>query len=341
MKEHISKIGFLVTLIVAVVILAYAAREVRTAGTLKGFSLRQNEFEGSIIGSHRADVALNAGHFNNAAQTFSGDATIRISPNLSANAAGGVFNPSGDLEQTFLIKHAVLSLGHREEIEGRPSIIEYGSSKPIDLTRDPRRAEVTGTGAYTWKAQSIESSFWYPFDRYSVYINPTLITGTETGGVVQYGLIEPIDNFSVELNVPNFRMNVIRKESLERGGDRYLIEFSRPIVLRIITLTIAILALLWLAYLALFADTGSHVGELVTFFLGIWGVRSTLLGDLAVFPIMLDYSALVLAVVAVGVVVSKWAQDRASAFKCPFCRVSISPEAIRCPNCTSNLPQPE
>lgn len=340
MKKHISKIGLLVTLIVAVVILAYAAREVRTAGTVKGFSLRQNEFEGSVIGSHHGDVELNAGHFNPAAQIFSGDATIKISPNLSANA-DGVFYPSGDLEQTFLIKHAVLSLGHREEIEGRPSIIEYGSSKPIDLTRDARRAEVAGTGAYTWKAQAIESSFWYPFDKYSVYINPTLVTGTETGGVVQYGLIEPIDIFSVELNVPNFRMNVIRKESLERGGDRYLIEFSRPIVLRIITLTIAILAVVWLTYLALFADAGSHVGELVTFFLGIWGVRSTLLGDLAVFPIMLDYSALVLAVVAVGVVVSKWAQDRASTFKCPHCRISISPDATRCPNCTSNLPQPE
>jgi hypothetical protein len=339
MKKHISKIGLVVTLIGAAAILLYAASEVRTAGTLKGFGLEQNRFEGSLIGSHHADVALTADQFNSATQMFSGDATVRISPNSSPNAGDGIVYPSDEPEQTFLIKHAILSLGHREEIEGKPSIIEYGSSKPIELTRNPRWAEVNGTGAYSWRTQSTRSSFWYPFDGYSLYINPTLITGTETEGVVQYGPIEPIETFSVELRVPNFRMNVIRKESPERGGDRYRVEFARPIVLRIITVTIGILAVVWLTYLALFADTGSHIGELVTFFLGIWGVRSTLLGNLSVFPIMLDYATLVLAVVAVGIVVSKWAQVRASAFKCPHCRVSISPDASRCPNCTSNLPQ--
>jgi hypothetical protein len=108
----------------------------------------------------------------------------------------------------------------------------------------------------------------------------------------------------------------------------------------VITFFIGVLALIWLSYLAWTVDTKSYVGQILTFFLGIWGVRTTLLAGLSVFPVMLDYATLMLSVVAVGIVISKWMQERFSTVtrECPACKMKIPLEASKCPYCTSNVP---
>ena len=336
LKKHFTKhagtIGILITIIVVALILYFALREVNTARTLVGFPLEQYQH------SRRARVELRVDQFNSANLIFSGSARVSITPNISSSSAGSITYPSGEPEQTLAMKNAVLSLAHGSNEAGRPILVEQGSSEVIELK--PTSGEVAGKGNFTWRSQSVRSSFWYPFDSYLLHLNPSLIVSTKDDGVGNAGFYEFIETMEVELGVPNLRMNLIPRQTVNSTDDRYEIVFQRPLALRVTTGIIGLLALIWLVYLYRYADPGNYIAQILTFFLGIWGVRTTLLAGFSVFPVMLDYATLTLSVMAVGIVLSKWTKEILSSTttKCPHCKMKIPLEASRCPYCTSSVP---
>ena len=341
LKKHSSAaVGALIVLVAAGILVYAIIDGGKAARTVIGFPLEQYKREGAIIGSRRARVQLTADQFNSARLLFAGSTKVSITPNTSPSSNGNITFPTGEPEQTLAIKNVILSLTHTDKEEGKTIIVEQGSSEVIELKSNPRWAEVAGKGNFTWQAQSITSSFWYPFDRYLLHVNPSLIVLKKNDSDVDYGTYEYIETMEIELSAPNLRMNATKRQVANSMEDPYEIVLKRPLVLRILTIFAGLLVPAWLYFLYKSADTGSNAGKILAFFFGIWAYRETLLSGFSVFPIMLDYVTLTLAIVAVTIIILKWRQEPSSTImrECPYCKMKIPLEAKRCPQCTSNVP---
>jgi hypothetical protein len=329
LKKHIEKIGIAITLFIVVIILYFAFNEIKIAHDLVGFS-DKNPYTQKI---RRVRVKIRADQFNPTNVTFSGSSIISITPNISQNSDGNIIYPIGEPKNTKSLKNATLSFMHRSQEYGKPIIMIEGDSEAIELK--PKFGGISGRGDFTWQAQTNTSSFWYPFDSYSLHVNPTLFISTKNETFEEF-----IETLEVEVGISNFRMNVISRQSINSTDDRGEIIFRRPIALRIVTGITGLLAVLWLFYLVKYADPGTYIGQIISFFLGILGIKTVLLSGFSVFPSILDYLFLMLSVMAIGIVLSKWIKESVfvSTTKCPFCKMKISIGASRCPYCTSNFP---
>jgi hypothetical protein len=328
MKRHIKKIGFSFTILIVAVIVTFAMREYKTTRPVAGFTLARGE------GSRMAYVRLVADSFSPAAGTLSGTANFSIWPRVLGNSAGRLAMADGEPQLTLAIDGAVLYFYRRQMVGGSPALVQQGSSEIIELKRAAASSEIHGEGDFNWNVRSIVPTFRYPFDSYVLDVDPSLTLLRK-----EDGFLEEIDTLEVDLRVPNLRMTRIRNQSVVMGASPYEIKLSRPIALRVIALAVAILAVAWLVHLTWFAEPEGYVGQLLTFFVGIWGIRTTLLAGISYFPLFLDYVALSLSVAAAGIILSRWSQARFGDTQrcCPRCKLKINAKADRCPHCTSEL----
>lgn len=217
-------------------------------------------------------------------------------------------------------------------------VSQGGSHSPVELKMD-LGGNIVGSGSFEWLAHEITVPFLYPFDSYKLYVNPSV--STSTGKEIGWAPGIQIDTLVAYQKIPNLRMAVTSLKSENRSADWYEIYLDRPVALKLITITIILLWFVWLIYLTRFGKVENYVGRLVLFFVSLVGVRATLLVGVGIFPLLIDYIILCLSIGAVGIVLEKWARENTAVNQivCPDCKMTIAPDATRCPFCTTNLSQ--
>lgn len=153
----------------------------------------------------------------------------------------------------------------------------------------------------------------YPFDHYQLMLGITFSKVTTTGSVI------PIDraatNAGLELSVDNTisRLSLARPTSVQPENYRSTgvafdsitsLNFSRPIYLQILTVLLTMLIVLAAAYGVLFRPFTQIIPTVGGIVLGVWGIRSLLVGscppDSTGVDLVLE-AAILLLLLAVGV----------------------------------------
>jgi hypothetical protein len=179
-------------------------------------------------------------------------------------------------------------------------IIEQGHSQGILPMRSETSFQfpISGEGQFSWNVVTDRSPFWYPFDRYRLFVNPELVVPETARG--QFAYFEHADLF--ELDVAASNLIISATTPANPGGavspDPYEVKLKRPIIISIMALALVIIGVGFLSHLATVDDVSSLMWQSLTFFAGIWGVRSILLTGFAVFPVLIDYVTLTLYLLA-------------------------------------------
>ena len=190
----------------------------------------------------------------------------------------------------------------------------------------------SGTAGFRMGLTPIRAGFWYPYDAY-------LLRAVGSVGVPETKVmssVELVDRTEVIFAVPNIRVEAAGID--KRGNDvEVSARITRPLVLQILAGVMLVLALIWIYWLIRHAKVDSQVGQLVGFFVSIWGWRSVLLGDESIFPSALDYLLLTLSVMATAIVLLRWwdALRQVTSQKCPQCYEDIPLQARICGHCRS------
>src|SRR5271165_2431009 len=111
---------------------------------------------------YHTSVSLTFKEFRSAGNLFAGSVVIEMSP---ASARG-----KPDSKQLLL----------RFNRYGKPETLTYqgGGDEPIAVGSRPAWGSLTGKGTFSWTAIARPGPFFYPFDRYDLIVNPSLMEVT-------------------------------------------------------------------------------------------------------------------------------------------------------------------
>jgi hypothetical protein len=257
-----------------------------------------------------------------AGNEFVGSVLVQVDP--SANPAA----------KTSDLGYSKVSL-RVDHCEAHSCIDEGQSDNPISLSpsNDPLRREWSGNGDFMWKAVPITSSFFYPFDRYTLHVNPMLLQIREANADRFY--TSYISIVKVNFGNTNFQPHLSRFNP-DPQADPYQIELGRPPILQALVICVAFLLAVWLVHLIV-AKAEEHTGQIISLFLGVFTIRSLLLGGAPVFPSLIDYCALSVYLVAALVVLVKNAFPDPPGQVCPHCKSPLPDGACVCPQCTRDI----
>jgi hypothetical protein len=312
-----------VTLVLASVVIWAIWRDARSQAT------RHVVLDTKVEKSPHTHVAFSVDSIRYSDATLTGTLTVLIVPFLETPRLADTVSVSDTLSLTqtaFIVRRPPSDT--RFEILG-------DSFVPILLTRKPLRAELIASSKIAWGLQDDPSVFWYPFDRYTLQVDPQLLR-PQLGG---WWETMRLNQFYLDLSGQNLRFHAPIQQSSDINQNQYIFQLERPAVLRAIVLIAAMLSVIWLVFLATAADPKETIGSIVTFFLGVFALRSTLLGTVTVFPTLIDYASLALYTTAITIILVRWLwiQGQTNNRSCPFCQSSIHPNALRCPHCTAKL----
>lgn len=354
--KRIICLGILCVLGVVLVISVSTLSEINSYKNPLTLYIGQGVYKDTTSGSRTADIDLRINSFNTASRNLSGSAGVSMYVRRFSNPSKELIESIKKYEDEIRsISEVVIRFFHYQTDKDIKGYLGQGrTTQSIKLRYDRIANSMVGEGEFIWLANTLVSSFWYPFDNYQVYVNPAILIPDKNNLNISY--IDNIEQMNLEMQVPNLRMvagkrlvsSYFQKRdskdpsifTLERDPrDLYIIKLDRPFTLRIICIFLSILSLLWLGYLIYFADTESHIGGILPFFVGIWGIKSTLVGNLHIFPSFLDYFVIVLSMVAVIIVFFKWWFKIVSTNtkECPLCLSKVSSLATKCPQCLSRL----
>jgi len=271
-------------------------------------------------------LSLSFKEFRPAGNQFSGSITVDIAPNLDRLKSEGL------QKWTEAHKKAVLRLNH---YDGHSLTWQGGTDEPVALSFPPAWGALRGTDTFTWSAEPERGAFFYPFDRYNLHVNPSLM---EVSDPAIYPSLS-IDTLSADFTNSNLVPQLHNLEA-KYPDDRYSISLERPILLRFLAVIVGGLLVLWLGYLLWSSKAGEQAGQLVSLFAGVFAIRSSLLSGAPLFPSLIDYCALAIYLSAVLIVLLKWVLPDRKPEPCPWCQSPISSKAKVCPQCTRDLTQP-
>jgi hypothetical protein len=213
--------------------------------------------------------------------------------------------------------------------ESDGSLYQGGSDDTIALAFPDAWGALRGAGTFSWAGDPQHGPFLYPFDRYVLRVNPILLQPSDSKSYPFY----PIDTLVTDFGNSNFipRLKNLRAQP---PNDLYEITVERPVLLRRLAIIVGGLLLVWLIYLVWVAKPEEYAGHVVTLFVGVFSIRSSLLSGAPVFPSLIDYCALAVYLSAVLIVLIKWMLPDKNKKECPFCKSSIPLTATVCPQCT-------
>jgi hypothetical protein len=221
----------------------------------------------------------------------------------------------------------VLRFDHYES-ESNRFMYQGGSDDPITLAFPPAWGSFMGKGTFSWAGVPQPGPFFYPFDSYvlKIQIHPSLIQLSDFH-------LRPIDAVVTDFGGSNF---IPRRVDLyaHAPNDLYEIILRRPLLLQLLASIVAALLFIWLNYLIWFAKPEEYAGNVVTLFVGVFSIRTSLLSGAPVFPGFIDYCALGVYLSAALIVLIKWLIPDKKTKECMFCKSSIPLAATICPHCT-------
>ena len=321
------KIAAMVALVLAVLGLAFGW-ELATAQRSMGLRLYSTE------APYAADVELTLSAMDASALRVTGMAKI-----LLEIRDGDMIPPPEDKgsDQIARISQMILTLGRFSEGDA-----EY----PLDGTDAPTATIDLKGGGFDAKQgeavvflplQPIAPAIWYPFDSYLLRVVPHLIIPDQPGG--DSGTMKKVEAMRINFDLPDVR---ITAEPDDTRGDHVEMRarFDRPLTTRVLAGMIGLVSIVWLYWLARHARVETQVGQLVAFFVSIWGWKSVLASTDRVFPSILDYSMLGLSIIAVGIVLIRWWEGLGVVTNktCPQCASEIPLKALVCGQCRSLQP---
>ncbi len=264
-------------------------------------------------------VSLTFKELQPAGNVFSGPVIITVKQGQASKQAE-------DAAQEF--RKTVLRFEH---FKGSEFEIVGNTDGAIDFASVPLSDTLVGKGTFWWKgvSQTYRGPFYYPFDRYVLSVNPFLV---KSDGPKYF--TDPVDSLDVDFGGLSFVPQIKSLRAQSRNDDFYEITLQRPALLRVIAGFVAVLLLFWLAYLIWFAKAEENVGQVVTLFIGVFSIRSSLLSGAPVFPGLIDYCTLAVYLSAVLIVLVKWKFPDQNTKECPFCKSFIPLTASVCPQCT-------
>jgi hypothetical protein len=270
-------------------------------------------------------VNLTFKDFHPAGNQFTGSVSIEVAPQLDRIKPDAVQNWAKSFKQVLLRFY---------HFNSQALTYQGGADEPIALAFPPAWGSLMGKGTFGWTGDSRFGPFVYPFDTYVLRVNPDLIQLTDAS---EYSNA-PIDTLQMDFENSNFIPHLI-KLNAQQPNDPYQVELQRPAILRVLAVIIAILLVAWLIYLIWFANPDEYAGNVVTLFVGVFSIRTSLLSGAPVFPSLIDYCALAVYLSAALVVLVKWSfPDNPGTQECPLCRSKIPQAATVCPQCTHPLP---
>ncbi len=309
---------FVVVTLAAIAVVCLAVTEVQTARPSAGFSRQTNDDPFLIF------VTLTVTDFNTLTSNATGTAHIEIYPKDEHTSAEAM--PTGSMTLD-LLHYLPPNPGEKQSY-----LIEGGSVKPVDISDLRHISDVD----FSWRASAQVLPFLYPFDSYTLHLYPELSQSTDTTGVM---ISQVVDTATVNLETTSMRMQLTPLATTDRDGDPAVVVLERPLAIRVVAVVVAVLAVIWLIYLAILAETNTFTGGIISFFVGVWGLRATLMSGVSIFPALIDYVVLAFSVVAVGIMLARWSSTLVAppARQCPYCKQSVAKDATRCPHCTSEL----
>ena len=268
-------------------------------------------------------LALTFKEFRPAGNQFSGTLTVEVAPNTDRMPPDAIQKWSANL------KKVVLRINH---YGGQSLTYQGGTDEPVALAFPPAWGSLMGKGAFTWNAETAAGPFFYPFDRYTLRLNPSLMEVSDTA---VYPTVQ-IDSFQTDFANSNFipHLHNIRTQY---PNDPYEILLDRPLLLRSLAIIVSVLLVLWLFYLIRFAKPGEQAGQLVSLFVGVFSIRSSLLSGAPLFPSLIDFCALGIYLAAVLIVLVRWMLPDHTTTECPHCKSQIPLGAEFCAQCSQPI----
>ncbi len=275
-------------------------------------------------------LALTFKEFHPAGNQFSGTLSVEVAPNTDRMQPEAIQKWSADL------KKVVLRINH---YDGHTLSYQGGTDSPVALAFPPAWGSLMGKGTFIWNAEAASGPFFYPFDRYTLHLNPSLMEVTDPA--VYPNVL--IDTFETDFANSNFipHLNNIRTQY---PNDPYEILLDRPLMLRSLAIIVGVLLIFWLFYLIRFAKPGEQAGQLVSLFVGVFSIRSSLLSGAPLFPSLIDFCAIGVYLAAVLIVLVRWTLPDHGTTECPYCKSQIPLGANVCCQCTrpvNTVPLPD
>ena len=271
-------------------------------------------------------VTLTFKEFHPAGNQFTGSVVIESAPRLEQ------LQPDEIKQAASSFSHVLLRFYRRDQ---RGTNFQGGSDAPITMAFPPAWGSLMGNGTFSWTATPQPGAFYYPFDRYLLTVNPALMEVSQRD--VYYP--KPIESMEAEFGNSNLipRLHPLHTGPRDHLEDIYEISLERPVLLRLLAIIVGALLVIWLMYMIVAAKPEEYAGNIVTLFVGVFSIRSSLLAGAPIFPSLIDYCALGVYLSAVLIVIIKWLFPDKKTQVCRFCLSTIPRAAIVCPQCTQAL----
>ena len=276
-------------------------------------------------------VKLAFKEFRPATNDFAGSFDIEISPNWDH------IKPEDRKAWASQFTKGFLRFNHWKN-DHNTMDYQGGADTEFPVAFPPMWGSLQGKGNFSWNGIPQPGPFYYPFDRYVLHVNPELVQLSDSGIYP----VHPINHLETDFSNSNFvpERRQLAVAARDYQSDRYEITLQRPALLRTLTIVVAALLLIWLAYLVWAAKPGENAGQIVTLFVGVFSIRSSLLSGAPVFPSLIDYCALAVYLSAALIVLIKWLVPDQNTQTCPHCKSTINNQATICPECTRPIHEP-
>lgn len=311
-----------------------------------------------------AELRLTGVKLDAAKKRMTGEAEISLVPNeLSEESKPGFSISREQLDKSMVTRAAlrkaettIIFFSHAEPDVRDARWNRYvdlgGTDKPIQMSKYEKNPSLmTGKGPFTWTAEPLTDSFWYPFDSYRLYVNPQIVVPMpDRDGAVEdvTAVFEHFNTYADKMSVEFAGANLVPElkatqhdDSLrEDSSDPFEIDLYRPFLARAYTVFVIVLMAFGLVYLYFFKDIEGSAGDLLGFFVAALGTRTILLAGVDFSPVLLDYVVVFFSILATGVVFGRWIDKRLqpdNSIPCPHCTSRISPAATRCPHCAGSV----
>ncbi|MGB6689851.1 MAG: hypothetical protein WBE76_18600 [Terracidiphilus sp.] len=203
------------------------------------------------------------------------------------------------------------------------TIIVGGTDAPMEI----RGLDIRGSSSFRWQVKPVRASAFYPFDSYVAAMHPVLLWQRVKGsGVWDY---IPVDTVDADFSAANF---TAKYYAGPEDANWFTLELTRPLWLRVVAVLAVGLLVVWAVRLP-FSPKAIDPAELLALFVGVFGLRSSLLSGAPVFPSLVDYlSILIYTYVVAMLLLRRFYVVQPPV--CRYCKSDLHCGATVCAACT-------